>query len=60
MRSPAVELAKFRAEVRTSVADALLYPFQMARAEYLMPISGSENQNEMAVLPARLSQYPAI
>ena len=60
MRSPAVELAKFRAEVRTYVADALLYPFQMARAEYLMPISGSENQNEMAVLPACLSQYPAI
>jgi len=61
MLGPAVELAKFRTEARAYVADALLlYPFQMARAEYPMPISGSENQVENTALPACLSRYPAI
>jgi hypothetical protein len=60
MLGPAVELAKFRAEVRTSVAHVLLHPFQMARAEHLMPVPGGENQNEMAALPACLSRYLAL
>ena len=61
MLGPAVELAKFRTEVRAYVADALLlYPFQMARAEYLMPISSAENQVENTALPACQSQYSTI
>ena len=40
MLGPAVELAKFRAEVRTYVAHALLHRFQVAGAEHLMPVPG--------------------
>jgi hypothetical protein len=43
MLGPAVELAKFRAEVRTHVAHDLLHPFQMARAGRLMPVPEGEN-----------------
>ena len=38
MLGPAVELAKFRAEVRTQVAHGLLHRCQMARAEHLVPV----------------------
>jgi len=40
----AVEFAEFRAEVRAHVSHDLLDPLQMARAEYLMAVSGDENQ----------------
>jgi hypothetical protein len=59
MPGPAVELAKFRAEVHTYVAHALLRPFQMARAEHLMPMPGSENQHENGSFACVSIRYPA-
>jgi hypothetical protein len=46
MLGPAVELEKFRAEVRTHVARALLHRFQMARAEHLMPVPGAKTKTK--------------
>jgi hypothetical protein len=54
MFGPAIELEKFRAEVRIPVAHAVLHRFQMARAGHLTPVPAGENQNEMAV-PASVS-----
>ena len=54
---PLLNFAKSRYGTRTHVAHSLPHPFQMARAEHLMSVSGDENQDEMAVLPACLSRY---
>ena len=58
MLGPAVELAKFRAEVRTQVAHAPSVPDSQSRT----PDAGiwGENQDEMAASPVCLSRYPAV
>jgi len=60
MLGPAVELAKFRAEVCTYVAHALLRPFRMARAEYLVPVSGRKPGRNGSVASVSITKSGAI